>query len=104
MSNIDRYKLEDSEKWGHFVKEMPFIQFPDGWKIAVIPPFHGALARFRVELPSGQVKSVYFDAHDRLGYVGEPYWEVHPYRGDCGRCLLAKVDELIALIADESAE
>jgi len=43
-------------------------------------------------------KSIYLDSHDRLGCVGEPYWEVYPCDGDTGRCLKAEIAELLKLI------
>jgi len=100
-AGIKRYEIEREERWREFVRQMPHIQFPGDWKVAVIPAFGGALARFLVLLPSGTEKSIYFDAYDRLGCVGEPYWEVHPYRGDVGRCLMNETDELLQMIADE---
>ena len=99
---ISRVTLEGKEGWRGYIFTMPFIQFPAGWKVSIIPPFAGAIARFRVQLPSGTVKSVYFDAFDRLGCMDEPYWEVHPYQGDCGRCFKDEIKELLEMIADES--
>lgn len=95
---IERLNLEADEKWLEIGQQMPFIPFPAGWKVKVIPPFGGALARFRVELPDGRGKSIYFDAYDRLGCYGAPYWEVYPVGGDVGRCAMADVDELLRLI------
>lgn len=103
MTDILRYKIEADERWREFGgASMPYIQFPSDWKVQMIAPFGGALVRFRVVLPSGRSKSIYFDAHDSLGCVGEPYWEVYPYRGDVGRCLMSEVDNLLQMIAHES--
>jgi hypothetical protein len=99
---MKRHEIEKAEEWMRFMKELPMIPFPTGWMVQVIPPFAGALARFRVRLPSGAEKSVYFDAHNALGYMDGPYWEVYPVQGDTGRCDMADVDELLRLIADES--
>lgn len=100
---IARYKIEDSEKWRDFIKTMPYITFPADWQVAIIPPFGGAIARFRVKLPTGQERSVYFDAYEKLGYYGgEPYWEVYPYQGDIGRCDMDDVSTLLEMIADTS--
>lgn len=97
-----RLKIEDEENWRGYIKSMPFIQFSADWKVSIIPPFAGAIARFRVKLPSGSVKSVYFDPFNRLGCEDEPYWEVHPFQGDCGRCNKDEIEELLQMIADES--
>lgn len=101
---IERYQLERDENWRDFAHRMPYIQFPADWKICIIPPFAGAFARFLVELPDGRKKSIYFDANDSLGCVGQPYWEVHPVRGDCGRCLMYEIEELLLLIQAPSEE
>ena len=99
-----RYHVEEQEKWRDFVEQMPYLSFPADWKVSIIPPFGGALARFRVKLPSGLEKSIYFDAYEKLGSYGEPYWEVYSYRGDTGRCALNEIDKLIEMIGDESGE
>ncbi len=104
MSNVDRYKIEEVEKWKDFTVSMPFIKFPPDWEIQMMAPFNGALARFRVKLPSGAEKSIYFDAHNALGYMDGPYWEVYPHQGDVGRCYQHDVAELLKMIADESPE
>jgi hypothetical protein len=102
---IDRYRIEKEEEWDKFsASTMPFIQFPADWKIQLIAPFGGALQRFRVQLPSGGEKSIYFDAHDVIGYFGAPYWEVYPYQGDVGRCAMDEVEQLLDMIQDESRE
>lgn len=103
MGTLERYEIEAKEGWSNFSGHtMPAISFPSEWLIKIIPPFGGAMVRFLVALPSGTEKSIYFDAHDALGYVGQPYWEVYPYRGDVGRCLMGEVDRLLEMIADEN--
>lgn len=103
-TRIGRYKIEEAEGWRELAFKIPFIPIREGWRIAPIPPFAGAAARFRVQLPDGQIKSVYLDVNDSLGYYGKPYWEVHPYRGDCGRCDMENVDELVEMIADTQGD
>jgi len=56
---------------------IPPLEFPSTWKIKVIPPFGGALARFIVVTECGNV-SVYLDGYDQLGCMGKPYWEIYP--------------------------
>lgn len=100
----DRYKIEIDEGWRKACNMVPFIKLPPEWKIAVIPPFGGAMARFLVKLPSGTVKSVYLDFYNALGIHGDPptpYWEVHPYRGDFGRCDMIDTRKLLRMIGDE---
>lgn len=98
MDMIDVFKFERAREWGKWVKRIPFFEPKAGWKIAVIPPFGGAVARFRVELPDGRSKSVYLDCYDELGCYGEPYWEVYPVGDDVGRCPMDEVELLIQLI------
>ena len=104
MTNKLRYQVERDEPWREPCHKIPFIPFPKGWKVAPIPAFGGAVVRFLVKLPRiKNTKSIYLDFHNNLGYYGdppEPYWEVHPYRGDVGRCDMADVKKLIRMIAD----
>jgi hypothetical protein len=67
------------------------------------PPFSGAIVRFRVSLDGlyDNETSVYLDAWNRIGYMGEPYWEVYPYQGDVGRCAMNDTAKLLEMI-DES--
>lgn len=105
---INRLSLENEQKWKDEIRHIPFLSFPAGWLVRVIPPFDDAVVRFQVKLPSGTRKSVYLDVRSSLGYFGgsplepNPYWEVHPYKGDVGRCDRCDTDTLMAMIADES--
>lgn len=107
MHIMERYRVESQQKWREEIDAMPWITFPADWKVQIIPPFGDAVIRFRVELPSGDKRSVYLDARHSLGTwrdeQGEfiPYWEVYPYRGDVGRCDKENVAELLAMIGDE---
>jgi hypothetical protein len=104
---MERYQIENKQKWREEIATMPWIQFPADWKIQIIPPFGDAVVRFRVTLPSGAVRSVYLDARHSLGLwrddKGEfiPYWEVYPHRNDVGRCDKDNIDELLEMIACE---
>ena len=104
---MERYQIENKQKWREEIATMPWIQFPADWKIQIIPPFGDAVIRFRVELPSGAARSVYLDSRNSLGYWRGvdnepiPYWEVYPHQGDVGRCDKENVAELLAMIADE---
>ena len=99
---VARFGIEKQDKWRESINTIPFVSFPADWSVQVIPPFGGAMARFRVKLPSGATKSVYLDFYDRIGYYGEPYWEVYPVGDDVGRCDMADTAELLRLIADET--
>lgn len=82
---LRRVEMETSEEWMKWVKEIPSLTFPSGVKVQIIPPFLGALARFKVldeNDPNIEV-SVYFDAHEALGYfAGQPHWEIYPDKDD----------------------
>lgn len=84
------------EWWG----KIPRVNFDPSWDVRAQPPFGGAMIRYSVEHKGAHV-SIYMDAYDRLGCVGEPYWEIHPDRDgtDCERFLLNETDDLVAGIA-----
>ncbi len=98
-NHVSRFDVEHEEKWREIIPQMPFIKFPATWKVAVLPPFGGAVARFQVKLSSKITKSIYLDWFDALGLYGEPYWEVYPYNGDTGRCPVADTKTLLKMIA-----
>lgn len=78
--------------------QMPALQFPSDWRVKIIPPFGGVLIRFTVEGPRDWI-SVYLDACEALGSMGEPYWEMYPNpEGDAERFLLNETTELFAAI------
>ena len=107
---MERLNVECNQRWREEIEHIPFIQFPAGWKVQIIPPFGDAAVRFRVELPSGAKKSVYLDVRSSLGFFGAsvdvptPYWEVYPCRGDIARCHRDDVELLLSHIADEEDE
>ena len=84
------------DKWRD---EIPYINFPPEWSIQISPPFSGAVVRFRVKCGNADV-SVYLDCYDRLGFVGEPYWEIYPHQGDCFRCLMSETNKLLQAIRE----
>jgi hypothetical protein len=94
---ILRTRLEWAESWKALSLEIPSLTFPQGYEVKIIPPFAGAVARFYVGKP-GTAKwvSVYLDWFDRLGCVGQPYWELYPNQeGDTERFLLQETAELM---------
>ena len=105
-----RYEIENRQGWREEINRIPFIAFPAGWQIKVIPPFGDAVVRFQVKLPSGCWKSVYLDVRGSLGFFGAdldnpvPYWEVYPCNGDTGRCHLDDTEELLKMIATEEED
>lgn len=95
------------DEWHRWMAEIPFIEFPVGWKIKMVPPFGGAVVRFKVILPGVadvDVVSVYLDCYSRLAMRRDPYWEVYPYKSDVGRCEMNEIDKLLEMIADRSKE
>lgn len=82
MSIGDRYKLEDEENWRDHVNDMPASEIRAGYKIQVLPPFGGALMRFRIIAPDNIVYSIYFDVNGALGAMNVPYYELYPYSLD----------------------
>lgn len=77
-ANMQRFHIENTERWREWIDEIPVLQFPSEWFVRVIPPHGGALVRFQVHLDEAFV-SVYLDCYDHLGFFGAPYWEAYPY-------------------------
>jgi len=106
MSNIHiemkRYEIEQDEKWIDFIDSMDFIDLKEGYKFRVIPAFTGAIFRFRILAPSGNDYSIYFDAYDRLGIYGRPYYELYPYYDDIYRG--DKIDDIINKIYEQETK
>ena len=103
MTEFDTYmmrpKLERAEDWNRWIREIPAIKFKSDWEVRVIPPFAGAIARFHIDKGDKHV-SVYLDCYDKLGCVGEPYWEIYPYEEDTARVLMNDIDELLKLLSE----
>ena len=91
-------RISELSEWRKWMEEIPSFPTKEGWSIKPLPPFAGAVVRVGVTLANGTYKSIYLDCYDRLGIYGEPYWEVHPVDGDCGRCAMSDVEELVRLI------
>lgn len=90
---MDYHREYELAKW---MEKIPKLKFKDHWEVKILPPFGGAIIRFHLETGHGFV-SVYFDAYDMLGCVGEPYWEV--YDGDdIERFLLNEHEEMMDYI------
>ncbi len=84
-----------------WMKELPYLSFPSDWKVKIIPPFVGAVIRFKIRketTPVGYNVSVYFDGYDNLGCVLKPYWEVYPANGDTARFPLGQEAEMLKQI------
>ncbi|MFW9872300.1 MAG: hypothetical protein ACFFG0_04290 [Candidatus Thorarchaeota archaeon] len=58
-------------------QHIPSFNFPSDWKVKIIPPFMGAICRFKVRKNEKEI-SIYLDFYDILGSYGCPYWEVYP--------------------------
>ena len=97
MDYMRRVEIEEKEEWRKWVEEIPALRFKEDWNVKVIPPFAGAIARFMIE-KDGNYVSVYLDCYEKLGYFGEPYWEIYPYEYDTYRVAMNKTDELLAAI------
>ncbi len=84
--------IEEKHEWRRWMREIPAIHFPTDWAVTIIPPFGGAVVRFRVN----DKVSVYLDCYDRIGCVGHPYWEIYPDKeGDTDRFSMNDVEELL---------
>jgi hypothetical protein len=86
--------IMEHDKW---LREIPYIRFPNDWEVQISPPFSGAVVRFRVRNGNADI-SVYLDCYDILGFMQAPYWEIYPYKGDTFRCMMNETDKLIRAI------
>ncbi len=100
--NLPRFKVELDEEWEKWRCSIPSLQFPADWKIQIIPPMVGAIIRFHVN----DIVSVYLDCYNKLGIFTDkddkplPYWEIHPYQGDCARYAMEDVEGLLKGITE----
>ena len=97
-----RAETELKETWLKWASMIPYLTFPPHWQIKIIPPFGGAIVRFGVktdEMRDGDSISIYLDCLDKLGYMGQPYWEVYPINdGYTYRCTIKETKGLIEAI------
>lgn len=88
--------IEKEMEYDRWYKEIPFIKFPASWEVKIIPPFRGAVVRFRVRNARGKEISVYLDCYDTLGCYGSPYWEIFPAAdNDIARYAMNDIDGLL---------
>lgn len=110
-SKVYRYRVEENEEWHKWGNEAPWLQFPPELEVKIVPPFGGAMARFRARFVGGEREvSVYWDCHDALGYMEKPYWEIHPVKSrglglmdeadvyDCKRFLAGEESDMMVSI------
>ena len=87
---IDYDRVQETRKW---MTEVPAFHFEKEWNVKIIPPFGGAVIRFYIDY-NGKHVSVYFDAYDELGFMGEPYFEY--YDGEeCYRYLMNESEAMM---------
>lgn len=87
----------EAKKW---LEEIPFIKFDKDWEIKIVPPFMGAVVRFRVKSGTKEI-SVYLDCYSVLGFASSPYWEAYPIGGDTARFGLKDTEDLLKAIREE---
>lgn len=92
LSEYDR--LIESRKW---VEKIPYIIFPSDWQVQIIPPFAGAVVRFKIKKGNASI-SIYLDCYSNLGYHGSPYWEIYPYDEVIFRCDIEDTESLLGAI------
>ncbi|UFS81545.1 MULTISPECIES: hypothetical protein [Rhizobium] len=73
----ERIPLERKERWQELALSMPYIPVRGDWKVRILPPTMGAIARFHVMRGEAHV-SIYYDEYCRLGGWNEGYWEIWP--------------------------
>lgn len=98
-----RYEYEELMEHKKWIEEIPGLIFSEDWEVQIIPPFAGAVIRFRIKCGKAWV-SVYLDCYDNLGICGEPYWEIYPYFDDIFRCSMKDTERLLSAINDSIEE
>jgi len=96
---LKRANVERDEDWRGASAAAADLTFQSNWKVRIIPPWAGAMARFVVSKGHKKV-SVYFDTDDRLGIMGKkPYYEIYPAAdGDTARFTPDEADEMMLAI------
>ena len=101
-SMIRRAEAALWKRYREWSYKIPHVPFRHEWDVRAVPPHGGAMVRYHVRYKDAFV-SVYLDCYDRLGWVGSPYWEIHPGETgrdcDCDRFLLDETQELVGGIA-----
>lgn len=93
-----RYALEQAEGWDNFTN-LPHFAIPPGVQVQMMPPIGGALIRLCL-WKGPQRLSIYFDTLDRLGSVGQPYYEIYPNLDrDISRFIIGEEDRMSEEIA-----
>lgn len=99
------YELERALDYGRWMKELPFFTVPEGFKIKVVPPWHGAVIRFWIQKDDAvdmeNSVSVYFDSMNVLGSMSQPYWEAYPIDDDCRRYFVGEEEKMMSDIVKE---
>ena len=89
-------RIEKAMEYDRWYVEIPYIRFPAAWEVQIIPPFRGAVVRFKVRNARGREISVYLDCYDTLGCYGSPYWEIFPAAdNDIARYAMNDIDGLL---------
>ena len=94
-----RQEVEQAYEYERWRKEIPSLNFKKKWKVRILPPFLGAIIRFRIDYKDRYV-SCYLDCYNELGYFGEPYWEIYPYKDDTFRCAMKDTKVLMKKIKE----
>jgi hypothetical protein len=82
--------LEDVDKW---MRKIPHIHFKEDWAVKALPGTFGAMSRIWIN----QDVSIYLDVFDRLGFVGQPYWEIYDGK-ETNRFLMNDIEGLLECI------
>ena len=90
---LQRGIIEGKEGWKLISQQIPSLNFKEEWDVRIVPPFAGAVARFQIT-HNNKFVSIYLDWFDRLGIVGQPYYEI--YDGEnTERYLLNESDKMM---------
>lgn len=99
--NLVADKYDETFETNEWLHRLPYLKFRDDWLVCIIPPFMGAIIRFKIRKITTKEHnsvSVYFDGYNHLGYVGEPYWEIYPIDGGIDRFPMGAEDAMLDAI------
>jgi hypothetical protein len=74
--NSMRMIIDSLDKVDQWMRAIPPIHFKEEWAVRSLPGTFGAMSRIWIN----NDVSIYLDVYDRLGFMGQPYWEIYDGR------------------------
>ncbi len=94
---MNNWEIDRDDKWLEWECKIPELNFDSSWNVRIIPPFAGALIRFKV-FKGDKYCSVFLDVFNNLGWQKKAYWGVLSYTDDEYEIAMDNVEELMKVI------